>query len=134
KREIGFRGENHVATQILSSSKIAWLIIGSQVNMWLEDQLPDWSPIENWTSRLRTAAGHPEFTKNESNYADFTYVDRSQRMVRVLKNAGVPLSPHWSARTTYHLEVKSTTAGSGRNAGPFFVSDNQVVRLVSCNP
>jgi hypothetical protein len=134
KREIGFRGEDHVTT--LPNPfviKDCMANYSSQVNMWLEDELPDWSPIENWTSKLRTAAGHPEFTKNESNYADFTYVDRSQRMVRVLKNAGVPVSPHWSARTTYHLEVKSTTAGPGRNAGPFFVSDNQVARLVSCN-
>jgi hypothetical protein len=134
KRQIGFGGEKHVATLpnrfiIKNCMANRW----SQIHTWLEDQLPDWSPIDNWTSRLRTDAGHPHFTKNESKYADFTYKDSSQRMVRVLRNAGVPVSPHWSAKTTYHLEVKSTTVGSGHSDGPFYVSNNQVTRLVSCN-
>jgi hypothetical protein len=133
KSEIGFRGEHHVTTPNCSVIKDCMANRWLQINMWLEDELPDWSVVENWTSGLRTDAGHPDFRKNQSNYADFTYNDRSQRMVRVLKNAGAPVSPHWSARTTYHLEVKSTTVGSGHTAGPFFVSDNQVERLVSCN-
>ncbi|GAB1316117.1 hypothetical protein MFIFM68171_06327 [Madurella fahalii] len=87
---IGFRGEEHIFR-------------------WLQGRLPGWS-YENWTSKLRKHTGFSEFGEPEWQYADFTYEDHSLQMQQMLQNAGVPVSPQWTARTTYHLEVKSTPA------------------------
>lgn len=98
------------------------------MHTWFKNQLPDWSS-DNWTSGLRTDAGHPEFRENEARFADFTYDDPSQRMYEVLKSAGVPVSPKTK---TYHLEIKSTPAGAGDDRRPMLVSKYQV-GLVSSN-
>jgi hypothetical protein len=92
---------------------------------WFKDRLTGWSP-QNWTSRLRKHAGFPEFTEPEWQYADFTYDDVGGDMLQLLRKEGVPVSPDWSARTRYHIEVKSTTAGCDAE---FFVSQYQVQRM-----
>jgi hypothetical protein len=44
-------------------------------------------------------------------------------MRELLQSTGVQLSPYWSNRTTYHLEVKATPS---EQSAPFFVSANQI--------
>ncbi|KAK4096840.1 hypothetical protein N658DRAFT_435245, partial [Parathielavia hyrcaniae] len=96
-QEKGFRGEKFL---------ISW----SQVYNWLDNQLPNWSSA-NWTSDLRKHAGFPDFSEDQRYIADFTYIDRSLAMAQVLRRAGLPVSPRWSAQTTFHLEVKATPRG-----------------------
>ena len=87
--------------------------------------MDDWT-FKNWTSKLRTGDEHPTFTELEKNYADFTYTDRYGRMIEVLRQAGVNISPGWSSSTKFHLEVKATL---GPCQEPFFVSQNQLNKV-----
>ena len=70
---------------------------------------------DSWTSELRSHAGD-EFTewqpKNNSDvYCDFTVHDKEGTLTAWLIEAGY-MHDHPSApTTTYHIEVKSTTAG-----------------------
>ncbi|RSM01630.1 hypothetical protein CDV31_011271 [Fusarium ambrosium] len=102
-REIGFLGEAFVYALF-------------------ERNVSDWS-FENWTSRLRVENGHPPFTERERDFADFTYLDTHGYVKEFLLQAGLDLNPAYGSRTTYHLEVKTTTGGDGEI---FNVSQNQV--------
>jgi hypothetical protein len=101
-----------------------------QINDWLQKNLIDWDSCENWTSKLRTGDGYPEFDKKEWKYTDFTYRDGSGAMRALLQEAGVQIMPEWSTNTVYHLEVKSTPGGCRER--PFIVSkwQRQKVSLV----
>ncbi|KXX75464.1 hypothetical protein MMYC01_208586 [Madurella mycetomatis] len=63
------------------------------------------------SSRGNKHTGLPEFGEPEWRCIDFTYDDRPLQMLQMLGNAGVSMSPQWSVRTRYHLEVKSTPVG-----------------------
>ncbi len=77
----------------------------------------------NWTSKLRSEAGHPRFTQREKEFSDFTYHDASESMKEILRQLDAETEAMWSGNTTYHLEVKTT---SGTCNEPCFVSQNQV--------
>ncbi|KAH6615965.1 hypothetical protein B0J18DRAFT_293451 [Chaetomium sp. MPI-SDFR-AT-0129] len=103
---IGFLGENYI-----------YALCGSH--------LPGWS-YENWTSHLRKYAQFPEFLLPQSQFSDFTYTDPSGRMPGFLSTMGVPVSPHWSSNTKYHLEVKATPGHCGAE---FYVSQYQARKM-----
>lgn len=85
-------------------------------------QIDDWT-FDCWTSRLRSEAGHPRFQGRERDFSDFTYVDTSDQMRVMLRDAGLHPNAAWSNATKFHIEVKSTL---GSCAEPMFVSQNQV--------
>lgn len=88
----------------------------------MERDIRDWS-YQNWTSKLRVENGHPCFTQNEGDFADFTYTDHNGHMNAFLLRAGVDVGDMWSTSTTYHLEVKTTVNGCDE---AFYISQNQV--------
>jgi hypothetical protein len=76
-------------------------------------------------------AGHPPFTEQERDYADFTYTDSEWALTKLLPEMGFKMADAWSRSATaptYHLEVKSTTE---RCEEPFYMSNNQVEKVCS---
>jgi hypothetical protein len=95
----------------------------SQVYEWFANRIRGWS-YENWTSKLRSWDGYPEFTENERGYSDFTYIDEAGEMRMALQDTSTQ-APRFPAK--YHIEVKATPSDY---TVPFFVSQNQV-KMVS---
>ncbi|KAK4140599.1 uncharacterized protein C8A04DRAFT_39752 [Dichotomopilus funicola] len=94
----------------------------SQVYHWFEHRISDWT-FANWTSKLRSEAGYPEFMQSEKDFSDFTYRDTLGYMKTELGQLGIETEAGWSRSTTYHLEVKTTTGAANE---PFFASQIQV--------
>ncbi|KAH6627198.1 hypothetical protein B0J18DRAFT_465142 [Chaetomium sp. MPI-SDFR-AT-0129] len=103
RRKIGFRGERFV-------------------HRWFERRISDWT-FANWTSKLRSKAGYPEFMQSEKDFSDFTYRDTLGYMKTALNQLGIGTEAAWSRSTTYYLEAKTTTGAANE---PFFASQNQV--------
>jgi hypothetical protein len=78
----------------------------------------------NWTSKLRSEAGHLPFIQKEKEFSDFTYYDTCEYMKEMLRLHDAETDLSSSSNTTiYHLEVKTTTGSCDE---PCFVSQNQV--------
>ena len=66
----------------------------------------------------------------ERDFADFTYIDSTGTLTRLLRENGLEAGEDWlhdlSKPITYHLEVKATTEECSE---PFYMSNNQVDKV-----
>ena len=95
----------------------------------LRKVLRDFDPEKNWTSNLRDWAQEYDHYRTMTDYnaaeiSDITYKDRNGELTQWLLDRGCLRVQKWlEASPTYHIEVKTTTAGADE---PFSMSGHQL--------
>ncbi|KAK3896515.1 hypothetical protein C8A05DRAFT_20519 [Staphylotrichum tortipilum] len=96
------------------------------INNFFATRIPSWNPIASWTSHLRANAGIEPFTRNQRDFADFTYDDHDGAMRTALRTANVAIDPAWSNGTRFHVEVKATLGNGGAD---MFLRESQLQKM-----
>jgi len=84
-----------------------------------------YSPANNWTSILRSRAGHPPYTysyKAMGCPTTFTMNDKTGRLLEFLRSAGYAKASTWKSGIKFHVEV-STSEGALDDSQFFLASE-----------
>ncbi|PYH79083.1 hypothetical protein BO82DRAFT_367207 [Aspergillus uvarum CBS 121591] len=125
---VGFLGELFVRTRnsLLAEDTTNY----PKIYELLRLNAPNTFSEDCWTSVMREVHGFTKFTKPESHFTDFTFVDTKGEFAQFLRGHGVSFPDNSSNNTVFHIEVKTTSGGCDE---PFYTSHNQfnLVRAAS---
>lgn len=65
----------------------------------------------NWTSVLRTKAGHSFYERTDEWVSAFTIDNESDRFAQMLLRLGYQKASRWKRRTRFHIDVVTTEGG-----------------------